>query len=462
MRFVIAVVVALSLVRAPYALAVNPINQGDPIYLGNSVCTAGFIDRENNRIWTAGHCHDHGATVTNRWRQKVGTLVYRWSDVESNLNKGLTGAELNEAIFRFFPYDLAYVELSNPAAAGQNGFSGDRVYRPEVGDTMCRWGDTTKQITCGPVLKLDSQLIYGGNLSSKPGDSGGPTWVPGKGYIGQTLGIRSAKLYDGTVAASALVHRHDVALKLEKTGVTPDFPEIDDILANPPKYYSDKLATFGAELPTSAEMSRLLKEHEAKEQKLTEKLDRSTANLSKANERRARAAAELEQAQADAVRLAGEEGNLRTEISELTGKISDSYSELVRLNDELAKNNKPRETGELFDEHQSEYDATVLRNRNRNAELQAAIDKQQEELQKLGTELDSIDGLHDAIARLKREIAEAREIEAQQTLRLKELETTTTTPPPPPPAAMNTGKIFAVVLAIIAAIGGAVAMFFRR
>lgn len=454
MRFVVALIVALSVVRAPYALAVNPINQGDPIFLGNSLCTAGFIDRENNRIWTAGHCHVHGATVTNRWRQKVGTLVYRWSDVQSNLNKGLTGAELNEAIFRFFPYDLAYVELSDPSAAGHNVFSGDRVYRPEVGDTMCRWGVTTKRITCGPVLKTDSQLIYGGDLASKPGDSGGPTWVPGKGYIGQTLGIRSAKLHDGTVASSALVHRHDVALKLEKTGVTPDFPEIDDILANPPEYYSDKLETFGAQLPTSAEMSQLLKEHEAKEQKLTEQLDQSTATLSKANERRERAAAELEKAQADAVRLAGDEGNLRTEISGLNSKISDSYNELVRLNDELAKNNKPQESGQIFDSHQREYDETVLRSRSRNSELKAAIEKQQEELQRLSAELGDIDGLHDAIARLQREIAEAREIEAQQTQRLKELESAS------PP--LGIGKIFAIIVAIIAAIGGAVAMFFRR
>ncbi|MBH5297472.1 hypothetical protein I8F74_02240 [Corynebacterium ulcerans] len=181
------------------------VNQGDQIHpensrYGHSYCTVGYVDVENGRVWLAGHCGADGAKVYDKHKREIGTLKQRY-------DKELTEGQWPRGHHNFRANDLAYVQLADKNFAGKNVFSGNQIYQPQKGDTVCYYGAASKKTSCSEVLNTDSYLTVTGQLGTISGDSGGPNWVPGKGYVGQTLGSLS---WENTGASVSIIRNQDV------------------------------------------------------------------------------------------------------------------------------------------------------------------------------------------------------------------------------------------------------------
>lgn len=150
------------------------INQGDRIMTGNKICTAGYIDKKNNRMITAAHCGN------------VGEVVYKNSRFGSGQRIGVMeeNPHYNSNTYR---NDFTYVKL-DPGVTGENIYSGNRrisIKDVSVGDRFCSIGQMTPISKCGVVKEVNGNIITtnreGGGIK---GDSGGPGWIPGKGFVG--------------------------------------------------------------------------------------------------------------------------------------------------------------------------------------------------------------------------------------------------------------------------------------
>lgn len=194
-RKLATVLVVAALLPLPVASAQDSpsvpaaVDQGDRLLIQKTanmlgVCTVGYVDTENNRVWTDAHCGNDGAEVYDEYQQTIGTLrhVYpnEWATLSNNTDMQWS---VNSRAS-----DLAYVEISDPNVLGKNYFSQDAVAEPEVGDVLCAYGSRTQRIACSPITNISGPVVITGNIGSDHGDSGGPAWVEGKGYIGQLLG----------------------------------------------------------------------------------------------------------------------------------------------------------------------------------------------------------------------------------------------------------------------------------
>lgn len=341
--FIVVVTILSCIVIRPVQATPLPVNQGDSLIVAQqnnltALCSAGFIDAENNRIWTAGHCGNHGATVYNSQHQKIGTLVYRWPDIVNGFNAATTPEERNKAIAQFFPYDIAYVQLDNPEFAGTNLYSGSRVYTPTEGDRVCMYGARTQTVRCGLILKIDDYFIYAVDLGSQPGDSGGPTWVPGKGYTGQILGARTIiRTSDKKEATTILIHRHDIAEMQTKydseNRYTYPNPRFQDIWDNP-STASDRLTEFGRELPNSAEYAELiapLEETQSKKDAAANREKSATERIAEIEALWAELTAKQEQKQQLEAEIAQQNHSNQqreTQLAELNNRIKDLQMQL--------------------------------------------------------------------------------------------------------------------------------------
>ncbi|AFH91647.2 hypothetical protein A4R63_09365 [Corynebacterium pseudotuberculosis] len=165
------------------------VDQGDRLLIQKTanllgVCTVGYVDTENNRVWTDAHCGNDGAEVYDEYQQTIGTLRHVYPDEWARLSDTteMQWSVNNRAA------DLAYVEISDPNVLGKNYFSQNSVAEPEVGDVLCAYGSRTQRIACSPITNISGPVVLTGDIGSDHGDSGGPAWVEGKGYIGQLLG----------------------------------------------------------------------------------------------------------------------------------------------------------------------------------------------------------------------------------------------------------------------------------
>lgn len=150
------------------------INQGDRIAIENKLCTAGYIDKENNRMITAAHCGNKGEVVYKNSRSNKGQRI---GVIEGN-------PYYNKNTYR---NDFIYVKL-DPGVTGENIYSGDKrvpITDVSVGDRFCSIGQMSPISKCGVVKDVDENIITtnreGGGIK---GDSGGPGWIPGKGFVG--------------------------------------------------------------------------------------------------------------------------------------------------------------------------------------------------------------------------------------------------------------------------------------
>lgn len=159
---------------APAADARPVVNQGDRILLdgviGYGQCSVGYVDHARNQIAIARHCVSfpfQQAYTANK--QRIGTVVSfpGWLVRSSG------------------PNDFAYVTLSG-AAPGSNRFSGNAKVHPSAvrpGERVCSYGATTRREFCGHVTGVRGNLIATSVTGPTHGDSGGPMWIPGRGFV---------------------------------------------------------------------------------------------------------------------------------------------------------------------------------------------------------------------------------------------------------------------------------------
>lgn len=161
------------------SLPISEVNQGDLIYIRDRACTIGYIDKVNKIAYTAGHCGftDEKVNVMNSSRQTIGTLYTEYSRERT-------------------PYvsaDQAVIQLNDNVKPGENTFSGDvKLHYTNVseGDTICSFSRMNQRTMCGTVLYTAHNSV-GATRSAAGvrGDSGGPAWIEGKGFVGLYVGF---------------------------------------------------------------------------------------------------------------------------------------------------------------------------------------------------------------------------------------------------------------------------------
>lgn len=178
-RFVaVAAASMIAAMGAPQAMALT--NQGDQIMVGfKSICTVGYIDPSHMTMQTAGHCGTPGDLVYEKNSPiPIGVVAYSSGDYASPGGDRMT-------------------IVANPLAAGNNVKTGDKAYSPKAGDKVCRYGAESNKVVCGKVYRVNERgmMVVDPKVAGIPGDSGGPMWVPGKGYVGTYTG-RISKVGD--------------------------------------------------------------------------------------------------------------------------------------------------------------------------------------------------------------------------------------------------------------------------
>lgn len=176
-----ALAVTMSAFVAPQAVAKNPppvISQGDKIIIeGGRVCTVGYVDKEKHKAYIADHCAvlNKKSTVDNENRTEIGVI----NGTFDMSNIGLSQARK----------DVAHIDLYDRTVVGENKFSGDKRVSTrdvKIGDEMCTYSRMlNKEVHCGKVKYVDGNVVVGDRyVNGIPGDSGGPAWIPGKGFVG--------------------------------------------------------------------------------------------------------------------------------------------------------------------------------------------------------------------------------------------------------------------------------------
>lgn len=172
----------------------NPtITQGDRIISdSNTQCTIGWVSEEY--FITAAHCAKNGlgSTVYNAYHQKLGTVVEFPTDNYSSKTR----------------IDWAVIDIADNVSTVGNGYSGnDMITLDDVrfGDELCTYGATTKEVSCGRVKNKYWSTVRTENTTPTSGDSGGPSWVTGKGFVGIYRGPDYAKELSVTIPVPGVV-----------------------------------------------------------------------------------------------------------------------------------------------------------------------------------------------------------------------------------------------------------------
>ncbi|PAT14828.1 hypothetical protein CKJ84_00435 [Corynebacterium sp. NML 120412] len=171
------------------------VNQGDLISVFHGMwlddCTLGYVDRGAGVGYTAGHCGFAGEPVLNANNQVIGYY--------ENSHHLLPALDIPLSyLAQFFPAalqfaskgplaDVARIRFIPGVVPGANSFTGDRVapiWEVQPGDQVCAVGAKSQQVFCGSVDKVNGDTTYAIHRGLRPGDSGGPAWIPGKGFIG--------------------------------------------------------------------------------------------------------------------------------------------------------------------------------------------------------------------------------------------------------------------------------------
>lgn len=168
------------------------VQQGDAVRIGGtSTCTIGYNDRGTGYSYTAGHCGNTGDRVVVPSTGAQGTFT-----ASPLLDKSDTGN------------DWGLITWDDGTVLASNGLSGDTVLDPakvSKGERVCFQGARSGQALCGPFAGAIGNNVYFDAPDGRSGDSGGPVWIPGKGFLGVYSGFstisndnRSARLARGS------------------------------------------------------------------------------------------------------------------------------------------------------------------------------------------------------------------------------------------------------------------------
>lgn len=157
------------------------VSQGDAVNIvGRGLCTIAFNDAGQRVSYTAGHCGRDGDRViaTGDGFRATGTFH------PSSAMEG--GSTAN---------DWGVIRWADGVTLGPNSLSGDAVAAPSTmrsGDPVCVYGAASAKTTCGTFTGVIGNNVYWDGPSGKPGDSGGPVWVEGKGFLAVYTGVSLA------------------------------------------------------------------------------------------------------------------------------------------------------------------------------------------------------------------------------------------------------------------------------
>lgn len=193
-----AVLIVIGSLAAPSAQATPSvtISQGQLVLVPDQgICTVGYVDKKTRRAYLADHC-------VNKKGQRTNPVVVR--DLQSGeplgtavpINKmGIDGAGDPMQDERF---DVNFIDLSDHVAVGENRFSGNNrvnAYDIEEHDEVCVFSSQRDKVSCGYAWSTVGSVIKvhipggEGHKAVTFGDSGGPAWIPGKGFIGVLVSI---------------------------------------------------------------------------------------------------------------------------------------------------------------------------------------------------------------------------------------------------------------------------------
>lgn len=259
-RAIFSMIIALGVGLGGVAHA-NPllgnVQQGDRLIITTNdlefQCTAGYVDAANARIWVAGHCGDHGSDVYDTAGNHIGTLHHIFQRTTQLQNLPDTQRHRQEP--NYVLYDIAYVQANPTTVLRKNIYSGDRPYSPHLGEDVCRYGATTNAIHCAPVIYINQHILFA-QLDSQSGDSGGPIWSPGKGYVGQLI---ATEIFNDGVRREAydIVHREDFSLLRKIEEGHDRRPHKSELHESRPPIKKTLAEAFGADSPTAAELTRI-------------------------------------------------------------------------------------------------------------------------------------------------------------------------------------------------------------
>lgn len=167
---------------------IPPVSQGDVVTLGNVRCTIGFVNKDY--IITSAHCNKEGVgAYAYQHDVHIGTVVAQ-PDI-ANKDYGWLRNTSN---------DWTVIKLKEKIYAGGNVYSkGNNKHisfdEVTIGDTICTYGYKSKKVSCGRVEHKRNQVLYADDASKRSGDSGGPVWIPGKGFVGLHYGTTKGGAY---------------------------------------------------------------------------------------------------------------------------------------------------------------------------------------------------------------------------------------------------------------------------
>lgn len=179
-----AVSAAVLVATPTHALAATrvTVEQGAAISVGlHGMCTLGYNDHTKGVSYTAAHCGNDGDPVylvdptTNNVIGSTSVGTFHPSEQYSQI-----------------PYnDWATITWNSDVTLGENIYSGDTILaQGDVvdGDEVCVHGETshagTHDTSCGIFAGWSEEAFAMHIDRGRPGDSGGPVWVPGRGLVG--------------------------------------------------------------------------------------------------------------------------------------------------------------------------------------------------------------------------------------------------------------------------------------
>lgn len=179
-----AALLAATVLVSPIVASATPAPAPVPVQgvaisssIGN--CTLAYVDKENRIGYTAAHCGNEGDRIriidrtTNAHSREIGTF------------------HPSTKYDQLFSNDWAYIQFDRDVELGDNIYSGDTIVDPndvKRGTEVCYHGETshkgTNDTTCGTFFRAVEQSFTIRGAQWQQGDSGGPIWAPGIGFLG--------------------------------------------------------------------------------------------------------------------------------------------------------------------------------------------------------------------------------------------------------------------------------------
>lgn len=159
-------------VQAPRGTA---ISQGDPIYVGITECTIGYIDSTTATAYTAGHCVEGAddpahATVSLITNNGAKRLRFATAKPHSNYNLRARDRVVDGAVIN----PNRNVALHNTITGNAPVLARDNI---AVGDMLCAYGAASQRTRCAPITAVNAHTITTEYTGTTKGDSGGPAWI---------------------------------------------------------------------------------------------------------------------------------------------------------------------------------------------------------------------------------------------------------------------------------------------